>query len=160
MIDQIKQAESGGETGTGQHGSTSTASGLFGFTDGTWVEQARQALPEAEGMTREQVLELRDDPDTQEKVMGHFTEGNVRVLKDAGFDGTPAEVYTVHFAGRTGGLNVLNADKEDALSSVLSADAMEANENIKDERGKKFADWTVADFRKWTREKMGEVDDG
>lgn len=154
MIDQIKQVESSGDAGA--QNPDSSAAGLFGFTDGTWVEQAREALPEAKGMTREEVLALRDDPDLQETVMQHFTEGNAQALEEKGFEGTPANIYTVHFAGRTGGITILEADEGEALSSVLSADAMEANENIENSDGKKFADWTVAEFRAWTREKMGE----
>lgn len=153
MVEQIKQVESSGDPEA--RNPKSTATGLFGFVDNTWVEQAREALPEAEGMTREQILELRRDPDMQQTVMEHWTQGNVDVLEAAGHETSPANIYTVHFAGRSGGIDVLNADESAPLSSVLSKDAMEANEDI-EFRDRKFADWTVADFRAWAKEKMGE----
>jgi hypothetical protein len=154
VVEQIKQVESGGDAGA--KSKTSSATGLFGFTDGTWIEQARQAIPEAQGMTAEEVLALRDDEDMQQVVMEHFTAGNAAALEEGGHEVNPANVYTLHFAGRTGGQAVLNADEGAALSSVLSADAMKANKNVKNSEGKKFADWTVAEFRAWAREKMGE----
>lgn len=147
------QAESGGDPDA--QSATSTAAGLFGFTNPTWIEEARKVLPEAEGRTDEEVLALRDDPELQNKVMDNWTEGNIEVLQENNFDPTLANVYTLHFAGRSGGVKLLRADDGEKISELLSQGALDANEGI-EFQGRAFADWTVEDFRAWAQEKTGE----
>jgi hypothetical protein len=86
---------------------SSSATGLFQFTNETWLnvlerygDQHGVGKGETEGMTREQLLALRNDPDLSARMAGELARENAKILgKKIGRNATSAELYTAHFMG-------------------------------------------------------------
>jgi hypothetical protein len=142
-------AESRGQGAAAQN-PNSSAGGRFQFIDSTWVEEVKQHAPEvAKGKTRAQIIALKKDPKQAalaDKVFEGFTEDNADALTAAKLEHTEANLSLLHFAGRTGGINVLQADDDAKVSDVLSAAAVKANPFLKN--------WTIKRFKAWAAERV------
>jgi hypothetical protein len=84
--------------------STSSATGLFQFTSETWLNvlerYGAQHNIKTEGLTRDQLLALRNDADLSARMAGELARENARILgRKLGREPTSAELYTAHFMG-------------------------------------------------------------
>lgn len=106
---------------------TSSATGLYQFTDSTW-----------EGINRKYklgyTLNDRKDPEKAEKVVRLFTKENEDIIKPIiGRDVTNADRYLTHFLGVGGASNFFKAQKENPntpVSQFISPTALQANRSI------------------------------
>ena len=72
---------------------TSSASGLYQFTEGTWKEYINRA-----GL--DYTLEDRFNPEKSRKVVEYFTKNNSKYLKSKlGKEPTSGDLYLAHFLG-------------------------------------------------------------
>lgn len=133
--------------------STSSASGLFQFVEGTWLKTLKEEGPAlglgqyadaiskttsgryqvTDPSTREAILALRDDPDVSALVAGAFTRRNAEQLKDdIGRDATSGELYIAHFLGAKGASSLIGAAGRDPQASAadLFPQAARANPTI------------------------------
>jgi len=133
--------------------STSTASGLFQFVEGTWLKTLKDEGPSlglgqyadaisktASGRyqvndpsTREAILALRDDPGVSALVAGALTRRNAEYLKsDIGREATSGELYIAHFLGAKGASGLISAAGSEPSSSAadLFPQAARANPSI------------------------------
>ncbi|ESQ87953.1 hypothetical protein ABAC460_17325 [Asticcacaulis sp. AC460] len=131
---------------------TSTAAGLFQFTDNTWlcsmrefgpglgvvgsdqISQNRRGVCEtlAPG-ERSRLLSLRSDPLVSSRIAAAFSLRNYRVLVSAlGRAPTVSELYTLHFFGEIDGLRFLRAMAEspDAMAYPFSPAGAKANSRL------------------------------
>jgi hypothetical protein len=131
---------------------TSSASGLYQFTEGTWLEMVKRhgaehgygayadAISDSGGRlrvtdaeTRREILALRDDPAASALFAGDFTAENSRRL-EAGLGRRPdsTELYLAHFLGAGGALRFLRAESCDPAScgADLLPEAAAANRNV------------------------------
>src|SRR5262245_64306489 len=64
--------------------STSSATGLFQFTSETWLNvlerYGQQHEVKSEGLTREQLLAMRSDPDLSARMAGELAKENAKIL--------------------------------------------------------------------------------
>ena len=129
---------------------TSTASGLYQFTEGTWKEMVNE-------MGLDYSLDDRFNSEKSKQVVEHFTNKNKRYLKNKlGRDVNESELYLAHFAGMGGARNILkelddNPNKD--ISDIVSENALNANKNIflnKDGSSKK-----VYEIYNWSAKKFG-----
>lgn len=111
------------------HASTpgQSASGLYGFTNGTYLPLARQLNP---GLDDQSLMSRKNDPNMQNKVMQAFTQQNVDFLNSNGLPVTNGSVYLSHFLGAGGAKNVLSAPDNTPISQVVSPEALAANKSI------------------------------
>jgi hypothetical protein len=117
--------------------STSSAEGLFQFTNATWLDTiarygARHGV-DTSGMTREDILALRSDPDISARMGAELTADNARRLEQAtGRRASPGELYLAHFLGVSDAARLIDAAKTrpDAPAADLFARAAEANPTI------------------------------
>lgn len=137
--------ESGGNPGA--RSTTSSASGLYGFTNGTWVATYRQAFPNT-GLSDAAILRRKGDVALQERLMRTFTEANARWLQRNGMEATPGNLYVVHHLGQGGADAVLGAGADVPLARILPAEVMAANPHMKG--------MTAGRFREWAAERMGQ----
>ncbi len=115
--------------------STSSATGLFQFVEGTWLDMVRahgakygladQAAAIAEGGMstgkREEILELRNDPRLSALMAAEYTSANQRHLESAvGGEIDGADLYLAHFLGAGGASRFLTAMGEDESQSAAS----------------------------------------
>ena len=131
----------------------SSATGLFQFTKGTWLEMmkrygaqygygdlAKKILTVAGGKTQVQdpaaedkILALREDPEASALMAAQYARDNAASLHETLGRGVDApDLYLAHFLGATGAGLLLGADKDDpdkAAASLMPA-AAKANRSV------------------------------
>jgi hypothetical protein len=130
FIDQMTRAESGGRDDA--RNPRSSASGRHQFIDETWLSVARRfGGSRIAGMSEEQILALRSDPDfSRQMALSHTQFDIAPELLRSGVDPTNLALYAGwHFGGR-GGAAVMQASNDTPLSQVLSARAIAANPHL------------------------------
>jgi hypothetical protein len=120
---------------------TSSASGLYQFTAGTWLSMVgrhgekvgldtqAQALRNGNlsGQQREKLLQLRNEPEVATTMAAHLAADNARALAASGYQNIgPTELYLAHFLGSGGAktfLDGLNKTPSHAAATALPAAA-------------------------------------
>lgn len=126
---------------------TSSAVGLFQFTEGTWNSVVDKYEPELkEGRSKEELLALRTNPATSRRMVEHLTNENKDALLKAEIYPSKDALYIAHFAGASTAKKLYKADTLADASTVFSAAAIKANPFLK---GMK-----VIDVISWARKKM------
>lgn len=108
----------------------SSATGLFQFTKGTWLQMMKQhgaahgyaTLAEKirsngkgqyvvdDPATRKVVMDLRNDPELSAQMAAHLAKDNKATLAKAlGREITPTDLYMAHFLGPSGAIKILKA---------------------------------------------------
>ena len=126
---------------------TSSATGLFQFTEGTWLKSlqlygARHGLNEASSAIsnnamssseRAALLDLRRNPEIATRMAAEYAADNARYLKSSGHDAVgPTELYLAHFLGPQGATRFLDGYKNspDGSAAMALPRAAEANKPI------------------------------
>jgi hypothetical protein len=144
LMNRIRRAESKTDR---DKNPDSSATGRYQFVEDTWIKLYERNY-NAAGMSRDEILAKRYDPEAQEKLMRVFTRGNAAILRNAGYTDSPGNLYLAHFLGASGAKSVLGADPSTPIEKLVSADAMRSNRSIL--QGK-----TAADIVAWAAKKMG-----
>lgn len=145
VVDNIIQAESGGNPTARNPRSTATGAGQF--LESTWLEQIGKHRPElAEGKSRDEILALREDPELSKEMTALYAGANQRALEAAGHDTSAGNVYLAHHFGATGSKRILDADPNTPIEQVMGAKVLEANPHL---RGK-----TTGEVRDWAAERV------
>lgn len=104
---------------------TSSAAGLYQFTEGTWNQMVHE-YGSKYGITM-------DTPRTDAKanaIMGaEFLRQNINILKTVKKNPTPADVYMAHFLGAGGAKQILSADPSSIAAQILPS-AARANTSL------------------------------
>lgn len=137
----VGRAESGGNDNASNP--RSSASGRFQFINSTYLPYARQIMP---GVSDNELLAKKNDPNVQQQVMERFTADNTNTLKNAGLDPSNRNLYLAHFAGPQGAVNVLKADPNAKVSDILGPQVVQANPFL--------ANYTANDLLNWSDRKM------
>ncbi len=133
--------------------SSSSATGLYQFIDSTWLQTMKQHGAEyglgryanaiqtrsdgrpyvADPAMKQEILDLRKDPNTSALMAAAFTKDNKDYLQD-NVDGTigSTELYMAHFLGAGGAAKFLNAmhDNPNRSARDLFPEAASANANV------------------------------
>jgi hypothetical protein len=117
--------------------STSSATGLFQFTSETWLNvlerYGAQHNIRTEGLTRDQLLAMRNDPDLSARMAGELAKENSKILgKKLGRPATSAELYTAHFMGPQDAARLIKAARhnEEGSAATLFPRAAMANASV------------------------------
>jgi hypothetical protein len=104
---------------------TSSASGLYQFTDGTWNEMVTKN-PQF-GYT----VADKGNPEAQSVMAGLYANQNKKVIERAtGREASNTDLYLGHFLGGAGAVKFLTADQNANAALVSGAKAAAANKNI------------------------------
>lgn len=130
--------------------STSSATGLFQFTRGTWLDMMRRHGDELgfgkfadqikESSTghltvlneaaENEMLALRRDPDISAKFAAAFAGDNANTLETSlGRDASPAELYIAHFLGAWGATALVTTAEQDPQKPAVDVLPAAANAN-------------------------------
>lgn len=121
--------------GTGKN-PMSSARGPGQFIDSTFVDTYRKTFPDqAKGLTDARILAQRGtmiDGQTPIEVpmLNTFTRENKNALSRANIDPTPGNTRLAHFLGAGGAINVLKANPNTPVESLISPDAIQANPTV------------------------------
>jgi hypothetical protein len=125
-LQSIAMIESGGNTNA--KAKTSSAAGLFQFTDATWKDMTKK-------MGKDYSLEDKTDPAKATEVAEFFTKlQKTQLEKGTGKEANSTDMYMAHFLGAGGATSFLNALGKDPSKS--------AAEHV----GKKAADANIGIF--------------
>jgi len=124
---------------------TSSATGLFQFIKSTWMDMVDKHGVKhginTEGMSKQQILDLRKDPEISSNMAAEFASDNEKFLNDHWAKGKKeigaTELYFAHFMGAGGASSFLNARDENPAqpAAVIFPKAAKANYNVFYERG-------------------------
>jgi hypothetical protein len=146
IVNKIVQVESGGNNSA--QNPTSSAGGAGQFIDSTWLSMVRKYRPDiAAGKSAGDLLALKNDGNLAREMTGRYAEENATFLRNQGIQTTDGNVYLAHFLGPRGAAQVLKADPNASVASIIGQDAVNANSFL---QGK-----TVADLQAWADKKMG-----
>lgn len=115
---------------------TSSASGLFQFTKGTWENLGFD-------------WDDRFNVEKQREAISSLTTSNASILSNKGVSVDSGSLYAAHFLGAGTAAKVYNADGSQDLSSIVGSSVITANSFLKG--------FTVDDFKAWTNKKMGSA---
>lgn len=119
---KLAMVESGGRANAAA--STSSAVGLFQFTEGTW-----KALVNQMGLNF--TLEDRKDPVKSRIVVERMTEDHYKALKKRmGQEPSFTDLYMAHFLGIGGAVRFLTADLESYAANVVGDRVAKANKAV------------------------------
>lgn len=105
---------------------TSSAKGLFQFTDGTWKSMVKKYGDEL-GVSVKDVF----DPMAQAKMAIKFTQENAKILSNKlGRIPTHGELYAAHFLGASGAANMLKHKGSGKPAAKINPAAAKANRSI------------------------------
>lgn len=135
---QQASAESGFDAGA--KAKTSSATGLYQFIESTWLNMVEKHGYKhgisTEGKSRQQILNLRKDPEIAAHMAAEFASENQKFLEDHWAKGQKkigsTELYLAHFLGAGGAAAFLNARDENPLAKAayIFPDAAKANRNV------------------------------
>jgi hypothetical protein len=116
--------------------STSSATGLFQFTSETWLSMVKRygaSHGVAPDQSRDQLLELRKDPDLSARMAAELARENAGILgKKLGRPATQSELYAAHFMGPSETARLVEAARRNdgGPASALFPKAALANSNV------------------------------
>lgn len=143
--DSVIQAESGGDPNSADP--NSSASGLYGFTNPTWLSTVRANRPDLAGKSDDELIALKSDPTLSKQMMDALTASNQGILTKNGFPANDTNTYLAHFAGPGGAVSILKADPSASATDILGPAAAKANPFLKG--------MTASDLIAWAGRKMG-----
>jgi hypothetical protein len=145
---------------------TSSATGLFQFTERTWLQTlerygARHGV-DASTMSREQALALRGDPGLSARMAGELTRENASILEGKlGRPPTQGELYMAHFMGpsEAGRLALAARDGAQGPASEMFPAAAAANASVFHDAQGNALD-AAGLYRRLTSAAIGDADSG
>jgi hypothetical protein len=162
----VKTAQRESNFDPGAKAPTSSATGLFQFTEGTWMSMLERYGAQhgvaTEGQSRQDLLALRKDAKLSSIMAGELAGENAKILqKKLGRPATSAELYAAHFMGPSDAARLVDAARSNRAGSAaeLFPGAARANENVF--RNKDGANLTSAQlYAKLTGAAIGDADAG
>ena len=145
---------------------TSSATGLFQFTDATWMSMLERYGAKhgvgVEGQSRSELLALRKDAKLSSLMAGELAGENAKILqKKLGRPATSAELYAAHFMGPSDTGRLVQAARANRAGDAadMFPSAAKANANVF--RGKDGGDLTAAQlYAKLTGVSVADADSG
>jgi hypothetical protein len=157
IVDRIIGVESGGRANA--KNANSSATGLGQYIKSKWLESIQQHRPDLmQGRSREQILELRNDPALSREIIRKDVDVYENFLKANGVDmPTPGQIYLAHFLGQQGALATIKAAPGTPMTAIVGPDTpgspIASNRSV-------LAGKTVDDVQAWGDRKMGGVQRG
>lgn len=116
---------------------TSSATGLFQFINSTWLSMVEKYGDkhgiDTQGKTKQQILELRKDPEVAANMAAEFAKENEQFLNNRwGGEVGSTELYFAHFLGAPKAAAFLNAKDRDGSqpAAVVFPKEAKANYNV------------------------------
>ena len=140
------------ENGTGNRSAKNpipgqTATGNGQFTEATWLQTAKAALPDVvQGMSDAQILQMRRDPAFSQEMTAAYAKANGAKLVA---DGQPVNGTTLalaHRFGPDGATKILDAAPDAPLETILPPAVIKANPDLKGQTAGNYARSIASQF--------------
>lgn len=145
---------------------TSSATGLFQFTEATWISMLERYGGkhgvETAGQSRAELLAMRKDPQLSSLMAGELAGENGKILaKKLGRPATSQELYISHFMGPSDAARLVDAARDNKAGPAASLFPSAALANANVFKGKDGASLTSAQlYAKLTGAAVGDADSG
>lgn len=127
-IDRLVGMESGGNPTA--RNPRSTATGATQFIEGTW-RQFAQANPDLfRGMSDQQILDARNDPNLSRRAAEWYRDQNVRYLGALGLPTDDTSAALAHRFGPQGAASLLRAAPDTPIAQIVGEQVMRANPDL------------------------------
>ena len=133
----VKQAAAESSFNPAIKAKTSSATGLYQFIDSTWLQMVdrygEQYGLDVQGKTRDEILEMRKDPEAASFMAAAFATENEQTLNENwGGKVGDTELYFAHFLGAGGASSFLKARDANPFQTAadLFPQAARANRNV------------------------------
>lgn len=120
--------ESGGDPNARNPRSSATGAGQF--IDSTWLQFAQANPALFQGMSREQVLAARNDPNLSRQAVEWYRRENSGALAAQGLPANDGTAALAHRFGPQGAAALLRADPNAPIDSVVGQQVMAANPDL------------------------------
>lgn len=136
-----RQLESGGRADA--KAGTSSASGIDQFTGDTWLRVVNQAKPAwAEGLSKEEILRERFNPQRSGEISDFHDADNIRQLERAKLPVNRHTVYAMHHFGAPKGKTFARASMDTRMEDILTKAQLDANKYLKGKtKAQAIANW-------------------
>lgn len=125
-LGKVAQRESNNNSSA--QSTSSSATGLFQYTDSTWLNSIKKYKPDwAQGLNREQILDLRKDPVFSGEIAKKDAATNAALLESKGFAPTGGNLYAMHHFGPVGARALLQADPDTPVDQIMPRNVIAAN---------------------------------
>lgn len=138
FMGRVANVESGGRAGA--KNPNSSASGLYQFTKGTFINTYKKVFGVDDAAAAKAWSSSRFDNNVQQQLMQQLTKDNSEGLQAAGISITPGSLYLAHFAGLKGAQKLYQNPNASA-EAVLGAEAVEANPFLKGKTAGEVIGW-------------------
>jgi hypothetical protein len=133
----VQQAKAESSFNPDARAKTSSASGLYQFIRGTWLDMVERHGEkygiDVEAMSRQELLDLRFDPEIASHMAAEFASENKAFLdRNWGGEVGPTEMYFAHFLGAGGAASFLRAKDQNPMrvAADIFPEAAKANRNV------------------------------
>jgi len=136
----VQQAKAESSFNPSAKAKTSSATGLYQFIESTWMNTIEKHGYKhgisTEGKSRQQILNMRKDPEVAANMAAEFASDNEKFLNDHWAKGEKdigsTELYLAHFLGASGAAGFLNArdDNPHQKAAYIFPEAAKANRNV------------------------------
>ena len=133
----VQQAHAESSFNPNAKAKTSSATGLYQFIEQTWLNTIEKHGYKhgisTEGKSRQQILNMRKDPEIASNMAAEFASDNEKFLRDHwGGDIGATELYLAHFLGASGAAGFLNVRDENPqqTAAYVFPEAAKANRNV------------------------------
>ncbi len=140
----FKRATATRESGGNQfaRNPNSTATGLYQFTRGTWLNYHKRVV--GGQMSDEARWAQATDVSLQERLMDAYIDDSLKALAKIGARETPGNLYLMHFAGQGGAGKILKAAPDTPIEQLLTAEAIRANGFLRGKTAGDVIEWAHA----------------
>lgn len=155
-VDKTVQTESGGNPNATSK--TSSATGDGGFIKSTWLGLVDRFHPEwKDGLTEQQVLDLRTDPEKSREMIQKYRDVNSPVLEKAGVPVSDTTLYMGHNLDGPVAARVWSAAQQNPNAPIkdIIGDAA-YNANLVNGKFLGLDNPSVGNYVNWAAKKMGE----
>lgn len=128
LYDKLVVAESGGKKG--QKSDTSSAAGILGFTESTWIEFFDKVFSNLKLESPEFKLSQRDNEAFVKPIFEAFTSFNADQLRNANQPVTDQNLSLAHFLGSGDAIRVLIANPKEIAANVVDPKSVAANPKV------------------------------
>ncbi len=108
----------------------SSATGATQFIDSTWLQFAQANPDRFQGMSRDQILAARNDPNLSREGADWYRRENLSALSGQGLPANDGTAALAHRFGPAGAAGLLRADPNAPIAGVVGEGVMRANPDL------------------------------
>lgn len=100
---------------------------VAGFLPDTWVSLVREAYPQTEKMSKDQVLALRTNPQIHDQMVALLGQKDSKLLSSVGVDPNPTNLKLASWWGAGNAVKMVNSPPDTPMDQIVPASWLDVN---------------------------------